>query len=382
MVHTCRDNTQQSSPFDALVLCTGATDRLLPIRGWQLAGTYSLGGAQVALKSQACAIGGRVVFMGTGPLLYLVAAQYLKAGANVAAVLDTSAATRRLAALPQLLALPDVLWHGLMLIRALRRGGVACHDGVTPLAINGDAQRGVASVSFRDALGRETAIACDAVAMGYHLRPETQLADLARCEFEYHDDTHQWQVITDAEGRSTSDGVYLAGDGADILGARAAEVAGRLVACTVLQDLGLPQAQSEVARLQNAMTRYRRFADGLRRAFPWPAHLATQLRDETIVCRCESISVGELRTAARQAGAFEANRAKAFSRVGMGRCQGRYCGSAAAEIIAQTCEVTVQQAGRLRGQAPVKPLPMSLGAASGRVDQTVSQSVEIAAPDA
>ena len=67
--------------YDALILCTGATDRLMPIEGWQLAGTYSLGGAQIALKNQAVSIGHRVVFMGSGPLLYLVASQYVKAGA-------------------------------------------------------------------------------------------------------------------------------------------------------------------------------------------------------------------------------------------------------------------------------------------------------------
>ena len=100
---------QQTLPFDALVLCTGATDRLMPLKGWNQAGTFSLGGAQVALKSQACAIGRQVVFLGTGALLYLVAAQYVKAGAEVAAVLDTSPWHARVMAFPKLLAQPSVL---------------------------------------------------------------------------------------------------------------------------------------------------------------------------------------------------------------------------------------------------------------------------------
>jgi hypothetical protein len=48
--------------------------------GWQRAGCYSLGAAQIALKAQACAIGRRTVFLGSGPLLYLVASQYVQAG--------------------------------------------------------------------------------------------------------------------------------------------------------------------------------------------------------------------------------------------------------------------------------------------------------------
>jgi hypothetical protein len=40
----------------------------------------------------------------------------------------------------------------------------------------------------------------------------------------------------------------------------------------------------------------------------------------------------------------------------MGRCQGRYCGQAAAEVVAAAAGVPLEAVGRLRGQAPVKPL--------------------------
>jgi bacterioferritin-associated ferredoxin len=99
-----------------------------------------------------------------------------------------------------------------------------------------------------------------------------------------------------------------------------------------------------------------RFAEGLATAFPWPAGAAAALPDATVVCRCEAITAGALREAACAIGATELNRAKAFSRVGMGRCQGRYCGHAAAEIVAAATGLPLAEVGRLRGQAPVKPL--------------------------
>jgi NADPH-dependent 2,4-dienoyl-CoA reductase/sulfur reductase-like enzyme len=154
--------------------------------------------------------------------------------------------------------------------------------------------------------------------------------------------------------------VYLAGDGARILGARAAETAGRLAAKALLQDFSRAPTQQSVAELRSAMGKLKRFAQGLNQAFPWPSEQAASLSDDTIVCRCEAISVGELRRATQEAGACESNRAKAFSRVGMGRCQGRYCGNAAAEIIAQTANIPLERVGRLRGQAPVKPLPIDI----------------------
>lgn len=92
-LHVVQAGNAQVLPFDALIVCSGATDRLMPVPGWDRAGCYSLGAAQISLKSQACSIGQRVVFMGTGPLLYLVASQYVAAGAQVEAVLDTSAAS-------------------------------------------------------------------------------------------------------------------------------------------------------------------------------------------------------------------------------------------------------------------------------------------------
>ena len=360
-VWTANGRIQDAIAYDALILCTGATDRLMPVKGWDLPGTYSLGGAQVALKAQACAIGSNVVFLGTGPLLYLVASQYIKAGARVAAVLDTADAKARLAALPDLLALPSALWNGVALTRAIKAAGVPLLTGVTPLAITGDAQTGVCGLTVRLADGTEREFTADAVAMGYHLRPETQLADLARCDFAFDDLTRQWLPVRDADGRAQApEPLYLAGDGARVLGARSAEASGRLAALAALTDLGLPVDRGHMIMLRREVARYARFARGLARAFPWPHAQAARLTDDTILCRCECVTVGDLRQTLSVTGAAEANRAKAFSRVGMGRCQGRYCGHAAAEVIAATGQ-PVAAAGRLRGQAPVKPLPVSIG---------------------
>lgn len=360
-VHVVSGARSEAVAFDALIVCAGATDRLMPVKGWNLAGTYSLGGAQIALKSQACAIGRRVAFMGTGPLLYLIATQYLKAGAEVAAVLDTSPFRLRLSALPKLLARPALLRNGLAMTAALRRANVTLHLGIEPLEIKGTPADGVTGLAFRDGAGRTHAIDCDAVALGYHLRPETQLADLAQCEFRFDAATRQWVVRLDADGRTSTKSVYLAGDGAYVLGADAAEAAGRLAALAALADLGLPAAREDLEALRATLAKMRRFGEGLARAFPWPASQAARLPDDAVLCRCESVTAGELRGAVRDRGASEANRAKAFTRVGMGRCQGRYCAHAAAEVIAHAAGIPIETVGRLRGQAPVKPFSMATG---------------------
>ncbi|SAK68753.1 BFD/(2Fe-2S)-binding domain-containing protein [Caballeronia catudaia] len=359
-VHVVSGTRHRKIAFDALIICSGATDRLMPVPGWHHAGAYSLGGAQVALKSQGCAIGSRVVMMGTGPLLYLVAAQYVKAGATVGAVLDTSTFAQRLRALPQLLAIPSALKKGIALMKVLKDARVPVHRGITPLAIDGTPEHGVQGVRVKRADGATLQVTCDAVALGYHLRSETQLADLAGCEFRFDQALRQWLPIADEDGRSNVKDIYLAGDGARVRGADAAERAGKLAALAALKDLSLAHDAAEANRLRTQLSRYTRFAAGLRTAFPWPARFAATLPDDTIVCRCEAITAGELRHVVNEMGAKEANRAKAFSRVGMGRCQGRFCAHAGAEVIAAEARVPLEAVGRLRGQAPVKPLPMAL----------------------
>lgn len=359
-LHVVKNERASALPYEALVICSGATDRLMPVKGWQYAGTYSLGASQIALKAQACAIGRQVVFLGTGPLLYLVASQYIKAGATVAAVLDTSPLMRRVAALPKLLARPAVLLDGLRLVAGIKRAGVPVLTGVTPLEITGSAGNGVHAVVVRDGRSNVRSFDCDAVAMGYHLRPETQLADLARCAFRFDQETRQWLPEVGEDGRTTVPGVYLAGDGMRVLGADAAEIGGRLAAMAVLKDFKLKVSEDELQKLRAEQASMERFRQGLAQAFPWPAQQAAQLPDEAIVCRCEAITAGELRRVVCEMGAQEANRAKAFSRVGMGRCQGRYCGHAGAEVIAHAAGVPLEQVGRLRGQAPVKPLSMAV----------------------
>ncbi|MEM5430379.1 NAD(P)/FAD-dependent oxidoreductase [Cupriavidus oxalaticus] len=362
-LHVVRNAQPLALPFDALLVCSGATDRLMPVPGWHRAGCYSLGAAQIALKAQACAIGSQVVFLGSGPLLYLVASQYVQAGARVAAVLDTAPATKSWAAITGLLARPRLALRGLGLIRALKSAGVPVLQGVTPLAIDGTEQAGVQGVTVRDAHGGTQRFACNAVGLGWHLRAETQLADLARCEFAFEPVSRQWLPRIDVDGRSSTRGVYLAGDGARILGADGAEAAGRLAALAALADLGHARGRdlytSEAAGLRRTLDKMDRFRQGLARAFPWPHQQAAALPDTALVCRCEAVTAGELRRCVTELDSQELNRAKAFSRVGMGRCQGRFCGHAAAEIVAHTCGIPVEQVGRLRSQAPVKPLMMN-----------------------
>ena len=354
-----RNGAMSTLAYSHLIVATGATDRVLPFPGWTLPGVYTLGAAQVALKFQGCAIGSRVVFAGTGPLLYLIAYQYAKAGATVAAVLDTASFAGKAAAVPAMLRQPALLAKGLYYLGWLRTHGVAVHQGVELAAAEGGER--VQAMHWRKG-GREYRLDCDAVGFGYALRSETQLADLLGCRFVYDKLQRGALPERDAAGRSSVAGVYLAGDGAGIMGADAAEWAGERAALALVADTGGHVDPMRAALLERRLSRTAEFRRGLERAFPFPVRWAASVPDELVICRCEEITAGELRRCVADTGAREMNRLKALTRVGMGRCQGRTCGVAAAEILAQACVAQPDAVGRLRGQAPIKPLPFSAAA--------------------
>lgn len=360
-LHIIHTGVADTVDCDVLILATGATDRMLPIPGWTLPGVFTLGGAQVLLKEHGCLIGRRIVFCGSSPLLYLAAKQYRAMGAEIAAVLDTTPLIAKAGAVANLMAAPRTLARGLGYMRALRRASVPIHHGVTLSAFEGAG--GVETVRFRDRGGREHTIACDGAAVGFGLKPETQLAELAGAALAYDDIFRQWLPRADVDGRCGGN-VYVAGDGAMTGGSEAAALTGELGACAVLEDAGIPIASVDRRLLRQRVARLHRFQRGLARAFAWPVASIEALDDNVMVCRCEGITAGTLRQSLREGfGPTEVNRLKAITRCGMGRCQGRFCGLTAAELTAQTLGVPLEAVGRLRAQAPIKPIPLAVNPA-------------------
>ncbi|PMS17853.1 FAD/NAD(P)-binding oxidoreductase [Trinickia dabaoshanensis] len=376
---TLRATREQNVPFTHLIVASGATDRILPMPGWTLPGVYTLGAAQTALKAQGCAIGRRVVFAGTGPLLYLVAYQYAKAGARVLAVLDTSPIEAQAAALPKLMAQPSILAKGLYYVGWLRAHGVRIERGVSLEGVLGEGQ--TTGIAWRSGASpratnddRLHTLECDAVGYGFGLRPETQLADIAGCRFYYDAINRCWLPERDEAGRTSVRGIYVAGDGAAIAGADAAQRTGRLAALAVLDDMDreatrerrMPRVDA-AGSVRRAQQRTATFRAGLESAFRTPVECAGAWPDAMTVCRCEEIDAGSIRQCIRSGAAQEINRLKALTRVGMGRCQGRMCGDAAAALLAHETRLPPEALGRLRAQAPIKPIPLAAALCDERV---------------
>lgn len=338
-----------------VILATGALERPFPIPGWTLPGVMSVGAAQTLLKAAAMIPQGRVALAGSGPLLWLYAAQVKRAGGRLAAILDTTPrANWRNAArhVADFLRSPYAL-KGLRLMREAR-AGTRVISGVEALDAYGEGRlEGLRYVAG----GARGDLALDALLLHQGVVPNVNLAMAAGVAHRWEEAQACFVPILDEAGQTSLPGVLIAGDGAGIGGAEAAALRGRLAARAVAQALKPGAATPDAAGLARALAqamRGRAFLDALflpSKAFRRPA------RDEVIVCRCEEVTAGEVREAVA-IGATGPNQLKAYRRAGMGPCQGRMCGLTVVELIAQARGLPPQEIGYYRLRPPVKPVTL------------------------
>lgn len=354
----------------AIVVATGAYERAFPVPGWTLPGVMTAGAAQVALKASGLVPDGRVVVAGAGPLLLLVAAQLAAAGADIVAVLETTRLGDYLNAAPYLppaLGAPEYLRKGLDLRSALKRRGVSARGRVRDLVAIGDGR-------LRAVRHADGEIDADVLLLHDGVVPNVQLSRQMRIAHEWAETQRYWRPVTDSWGRTPREGLWIAGDGAGIDGARAAECRGRLAALDAAWRLGeitredRNAAAEPIEREQERHLLVRPLLDHL---YP-PSAAARRPSDDVTVCRCEEVTAGELRRAAGL-GAAGPNQLKAFTRAGMGPCQGRTCGLPVAEILAAERQTSPEEIGYFRIRPPIKPLTLGELAAAASPDTTLPQ---------
>lgn len=79
------------------------------------------------------------------------------------------------------------------------------------------------------------------------------------------------------------------------------------------------------------------------------------LDDDVIVCRCEEVTAGDIRTAIRQ-GATTLTGVKRRTRAGMGLCQARTCETLVVRILAEELSARVADFGPASVRPPVGPI--------------------------
>lgn len=292
---------------DQIVLACGARERFVPFPGWTLPGVFGAGGLQALVKAGMPIAGQRVIVAGTGPLLLAVADYLRSRGANVRLIAEQTS-RGKLARFAGGLLLREPAKIAEAAGFAWRLRGIPFRPNCWPTSADGEGH--LQSVTLTDGSRRWTE-PCDALACGFGLVANTELPCLLGCAIEHG------FVRVDADQRTSVPNVFAIGELAGIGGLDKAllegEIAGHVVAGR--HDLA--------AALQRRRAKARGFVDRLADTFALRDDLRQLPDAKTIVCRCEDVTFEQLRTQP------DIRTAKLHTRIGMGPCQGRICGSAA-----------------------------------------------------
>ena len=339
-----------------VLLATGAIERPVPIPGWTLPGVMTAGAAQIMLKTGDLVPSGRAVLAGQGPLLWLVAAQLIRAGAPPASILETAPHANYHAAarlLPRTLwPARRALWKGWSLIREVRGAGIPIVREVTGLRALGRTQ--LEGVAWD---GGEAA--ADLLMLHEGVIPNIQISLALQLDHRWDPGQLCWRPVVDEWGATGLRALSVAGDGGGIAGAAAAALSGRLAAldaASFLERVDPAERDRRARPLRAALRRERAirpFLDALYR----PARAVLVPDDDIVACRCEEVTVAQIRRAARL-GAQGPNQAKSFTRCGMGPCQGRICGPIVSAVMADTLGKPIAEIGTYRPRAPYKPITL------------------------
>lgn len=319
-----------------LVLAPGAYDRQIPFPGWDLPGVMTAGGVQALLKGHNVNAGCRILVAGTGPFLLPVAAGLAEAGATVLGVHETNSPLAWAKHTRTLVQNFRKVGEGVGYARALARHRVPVRIRSTVLEANGDEELRSVTVARLDPNGgvvprSEKTVEVDVLAVGWGFTPNLELPLALGCATKVDVDGSLVCTVDD-EQRSSADGVFIAGEACGIGGADLAVVEGEIAGTTAAGSA------IENRRLLRRRASLRRFGTAMHTAHPVRDNWIDRLTDDTLVCRCEEVTIGRLREAMETLGADDARSAKLLARPGMGWCQGRICGYPTACIMSRWTE--------------------------------------------
>ncbi|TFL18493.1 FAD-dependent oxidoreductase [Jannaschia formosa] len=335
----------------AVILATGAYERPAMAPGWTLPGAMTIGAAQTLARRYGVAPGARVLIAGHGPLGLQLAAELDAIGARVVALAERGRPAPGPTLARAALSAPRLAADGARYRLAVLRARTAVLTGWDLAKIEG-IDRAETAVIRRIATGETRRFAADIIAAGDGFAPQLELARLLGVPVATHPATGEIRPERDDEGRTPVPGVWIAGDAGGLGGAEMALAQGVLSAAGALAHLG--RAGGETGAARKGLARARSFQSALWSLYAAPARPAPV--GQTILCRCEEITAATAR-AAIAGGADDPAKLKRATRLGMGRCQGRYCLPQALRLLAEAGHPAPPEA-LFAPQIPARPVPL------------------------
>lgn len=348
-----------------IIIATGAYDRSIPFPGWDLPGVITAGAAQIMIKNQGILPGKQVIVSGTGPLQLAAASNLIEAGAKVQAVLECNQKLfiRGIHHLPSIWGQWRRLQEGFQYTENLIKTKTPYRIGWSVIKADGFEKVEEATIGKLDSVGNPIQksyqkIAVDAVVVGYGLTPSTEFFRLLDVDMRYSKSEGIFLPKRNEFFQTNAQGIYAVGDCAGIGGAKLAMQEGKIAAIDVAVQSGktsLTNMETTLNQIERKLNREQKFAKMLGEIFSLPDGLFSFAQPDTIICRCEQISLSEIKEAI-SFGAQSVTDIKNITRSGMGNCQGRTCGSILSQILAKEARCNPEDCQYLNIRPPVHPI--------------------------
>jgi len=370
LVATVCEEETRISEIEArrIILAPGAYDRPVAFPGWTLPGVLTAGGAQTLVKTQRVLPGRRIVFAGSGPVALAFPAQLHHDGAHIELICEAGPppGARDIAAMlavarGNVSLLRDAASYRLALARArvpvrYRRIVVAAEgDGGVEAVVHA-----AVDSNWRAIPGTEERVACDTLCLGYGFLPSVELLRLAGCAIDEDEDRGGAVARLDSWMRTTVPGISAAGDGTGVEGSMVALDEGRLAALGIALELGAlspGQVEPEAVALRRRLARRRAFRDALARMHRVGAGIYELADPDTVICRCEEVTLAALEPAI--AASADLGAVKALTRAGMGLCQARSCGRTISALIASRHDRPIATVATVTPRLPARPVAIA-----------------------
>lgn len=350
-----------------IIVAAGARDRPVAFPGWTLPGVITAGAAKSLVATQLVLPGRRILMAGSGPLALAFSAQLHAYGANIVEVHEASPSPG-LRTLARVIANADpaLLVEAAHYRARLLRHRIPLHYASIIVRAEGETgvERAVVADVDRDwrvIPGTERSIDVDTILLGYGLESSTELTRLLGCDHRYDSGLGGWIPVRDEWMRSSVAGILIAGDGGGVAGSPAAILEGRLAGVAAAVDLGRLSSAEAGRRASKAHRRRRRlerFVRAMAQLYPVGSGIHELADDDTVICRCEEVSAGTIARTIDE-GATDPNVVRALTRAGMGRCQGRNCGSHIAAGMARQNGRSIDSVELPTVRPPVKPVTIA-----------------------
>jgi thioredoxin reductase len=364
-----KDNKSNSIKCKKLILAEGAYERSIPFPGWTLPGVYTTGGAQTILHTYRVVPGSKVLLSGTGPIQLVLANNLIRAGVEVVAVLESASVidsfkNMKLKYIPSVVRQFDLIKDGLSYLNGIRKKTIPYLRSHAVIEARGTNKVNSAIYAQLDSNwkpipGTEKEVFVDAICLGYGFISSTRLSHISGCEHEYDRTLGCFIPKHDNYMESSVSGVFVAGDSAGVAGHLVAIEEGHLAgirACRQLDTINQKEEQRLTAPIFKKLKSLRCFEAALNEACAIRAGLYHRITDDTIVCRCEEITAGEIRNTVSFNRNIDVNELKKITRAGMGFCQGRSCGATIAALVALEKNIPIEEMGFINYQEPAKPI--------------------------